>query len=285
MKIQKLGIVANMKKKTIYSVISEAARIIPDQIEIYGNSDISKLVGKKRVKISDSLNECDTVIAFGGDGTILTAARMIEKNEIPLLGIKVRSLGFLAEDNLERAINALLNGNCKIQERMRLEVRYHNAEVEGQVTALNDVVIHGRGLSRVLHIKMSIGGTVLGEYLSDGVIIATPTGSTAYSLAAGGPIVTPVGMEAFVITPLCPHSLSVRPIVISGEESFQVEIVEADEETLLTVDGQETREVKVGQILAFQKSNKVTKLIVTENYNFYDLVRRKLEWGGVLRKR
>jgi len=274
-----------MKKRTICSVISEALGIIPEQIEIYGNKDLSKLSGMKRIKISDSFNRCDAVIAFGGDGTILTAARMIEKNEIPLLGIKVRSLGFLAEDNLERAINALLNGNYKIQERMRLEARYNNAEGEGQVTALNDIVIHGRGLSRVLHIKTSIDGTVLGEYLSDGVIIATPTGSTAYSLAAGGPIVTPVGMEAFVITPLSPHSLSVRPIVISGEESFQVEIVEADEETLLTVDGQETREAKVGQVLNFQKSDRVTKLIVTENYNFYDLVRKKLEWGGVLRKR
>lgn len=285
MKIKKLGIIANMKKKAINSIISEAIEIIPDQVELIGTKEISKLQGKDKIKYSESFKGCDAVVAFGGDGTILTAARMIEKDEIPLLGIKIRSLGFLAEDNLKRALNALFEGRYDIQKRMRLEVKHKKNGREDKVTALNDVVIHGVGLSRVLHIKISIGGTLLGEYLSDGVIVSTPTGSTAYSLAAGGPIITPVGMEAFVITPLCPHSLSVRPVVISGEESFNVKVIESAEKTLITIDGQETREVQVGEKLAFCRSEKVTKLIVTENYNFYGLVRRKLKWGGVLRKR
>jgi NAD+ kinase len=285
MKIKKLGIIANMKKKAINSIISEAIEIIPDQVELIGTKEISKLQGKDKIKYSESFKGCDAVVAFGGDGTILTAARMIEEDEIPLLGIKIRSLGFLAEDNLKRALNALFEGRYDIQKRMRLEVKHKKNGREDKVTALNDVVIHGVGLSRVLHIKISIGGTLLGEYLSDGVIVSTPTGSTAYSLAAGGPIITPVGMEAFVITPLCPHSLSVRPVVISGEESFNVKVIESAEKTLITIDGQETREVQVGEKLAFCRSEKVTKLIVTENYNFYGLVRRKLKWGGVLRKR
>jgi NAD+ kinase len=285
MQIKKLGIIANMKKKAINSVISEAIQIIPDQVELFGTKDVAELLREDKVTFSESFHECDIVVAFGGDGTILTAARMIEKDVIPLLGIKIRSLGFLAEDNLNRAISALFNGKFKIQERMRLEVKNDNNEWENEVTALNDVVIHGVGLSRVLHIKITINGTLLGEYLSDGVIISTPTGSTAYSLAAGGPIVTPVGMKAFLITPLCPHSLSVRPVVISGEESFQVEVLEAAEKTLITIDGQETRDIKIGEKLSFRRSNKVTKLIVTENYNFYSLVRKKLKWGGVLRKR
>ncbi|MCD6380236.1 NAD(+)/NADH kinase [bacterium] len=285
MEIKKLGIIANMKKKAINSIISEAIQIIPDQVELFGTKDVSALFGESKVKFSESFHECDTVVAFGGDGTILTAARIIEKDEIPLLGIKIRSLGFLAEDNLNKAINALFNGKFNIQERMRLEVINVDNEWGKKVTALNDVVIHGVGLSRVLHIKICINGTLLGEYLSDGVIISTPTGSTAYSLAAGGPIVTPVGMKAFLITPLCPHSLSVRPVVISGEQSFQVEVIEAAEKTLITIDGQETRDIHIGETLTFSKSSKVTKLIVTENYNFYRLVRKKLKWGGVLRKR
>ncbi len=285
MKIKKLGIIANMKKKAINSIISEAIEILPDQVELVGTKEISELPGKDKIKYSESFKGCDAVVAFGGDGTILTAARMIEEDEIPLLGIKIRSLGFLAEDNLKRALNALFEGRYDIQKRMRLEVKHKKNGREDKVTALNDVVIHGVGLSRVLHIKISIGGTLLGEYLSDGVIVSTPTGSTAYSLAAGGPIITPVGMEAFVITPLCPHSLSVRPVVISGEESFNVKVIESAEKTLITIDGQETREVQVGEKLAFCRSKKVTKLIVTENYNFYGLVRRKLKWGGVLRKR
>ena len=285
MKIEKLGIIANMKKKAINSIISEAIEIIPDKVELFGNRALSQLPGKDKIMFSESFKGCDAVVAFGGDGTILTAARMIEKDEIPLLGIKIRSLGFLAEDNLERALNALFNGRCEIQERMRLEVKHGNTGGKDKVTALNDIVIHGVGLSRVLHIKISIGGTLLGEYLSDGVIISTPTGSTAYSLAAGGPIVTPVGMEAFVITPLCPHSLSVRPVVISGEESFNVKVIESAEKIFITIDGQETRELRVGETLDFCRSKINTKLIVTENYNFYGLVRRKLKWGGVLRKR
>jgi len=285
MKIKKLGIIANMKKKAINSIISEAIEIIPDQVELIGTKEISKLPGKDKIKYSESFKGCDAVVAFGGDGTILTAARMIEKDEIPLLGIKIRSLGFLAEDNLKRALNALFEERYEIQKRMRLEVKHEKNGREDKVTALNDVVIHGVGLSRVLHIKISIGGTLLGEYLADGVIVSTPTGSTAYSLAAGGPIITPVGMEAFVITPLCPHSLSVRPVVIGGEESFNVKVIESAEKTLITIDGQETREIQVGERLTFCRSKKVTKLIVTENYNFYGLVRRKLKWGGVLRKR
>jgi NAD+ kinase len=168
---------------------------------------------------------------------------------------------------------------------MRLEVALAKEGVEREkYSALNDVVVHVQGVSRVIHLKTTIDGAFLGEYLADGVIVSTPTGSTAYSLSAGGPIINPESVEAFVITPLYPHSLSVRPLVVSAKETFAVELVEDGQETLLTIDGQKVCEVQRGDKIIFRRSPRVTRLIVSEDYNFYDLVRRKLRWGGVLRK-
>lgn len=285
MKLEKLGIVANTMKEGIGSIISDAIRLIPGRVELVGMKDISEILGGGLVKAVSSLSGCDAVIAFGGDGTILSAARLIEEEEIPILGIKIRSLGFLAEDNLGKALEDLFAGRYKIQERVRLEATHAVKGNSRRGTALNDIVIHGIGVSRVLHIKTEINGTLLGEYLSDGVIISTPTGSTAYSLAAGGPIIDPINVEAFIITPLCPHSLSVRPVVLSSEEAFSVEVLEAAGRTLMTIDGQEAIEIGVGEKISFRKSEKRTRLVVAEDYNFYDLVREKLKWGGVLRER
>ncbi len=131
---------------------------------------------------------------------------------------------------------------------------------------------------------MSIGDTLLGEYLADGLIVSTPTGSTAYSLAAGGPIINPVTLESFILTPLCPHSLSVRPVVISSEETLTVQLVEGGD-SMITIDGQEDCVIGEGDRIRVRRSGKVTKIIVTDEYDFYDLLRRKLKWGGVLRKR
>jgi len=217
---------------------------------------------------------------------MLMAARMVEREEIPLLGLKIRSLGFLTEDDPERAVNALLNGRYAIEKRLRVEVaRVIDGSVKEKFSALNEVVIHGIGVSRVVHLWTEIDGVMLGEYLADGVIVSTPTGSTAYSLSAGGPIVNPTNVEAFVITPLYPHSLSVRPIIVSSSETCTVKVIEGGHEILLTIDGQQTCMVKTGELIIFRRSPKVTNLVVIDGYNFYDLVRRKLKWGGVLRER
>ncbi len=283
MKIERLGIVANTRKKGIAGIIKEALDRIPDKIDVVGLKSISKLLGEEFIRTVDDLSECEAVIAFGGDGTILSAARAVEKEQIPVLGIKIRSLGFLAEDNLQTALDDLFSERYSIQDRMRIEVSHTVEGVIKKATALNDVVIHGAGVSRVLHIKTSIGGTVLGEYLSDGVIISTPTGSTAYSLAAGGPIINPADVDAFLITPLCPHSLSVRPLVVSSDEMLEVEVIGAANRILLTVDGQEAIDVDVAEKITFGRSAQSTRLIVANDYNFYELVREKLRWGGVLR--
>jgi NAD+ kinase len=284
MKIEKIGMVANVRKKDIREVVQAVLEALPGNVIVVGNEATAGLVSD-RIDPVDSFAGCQAVIALGGDGTLLVASRLVEEEEIPLLGIKIRSLGFLTEDDPLRAVEDLLGGKYGIQDRFRLEVSLsEGGSVRKRYSALNDVVIHGSGVSRVIHIKTLVDGVILGEYLADGVIASTPTGSTAYSLSAGGPIVNPATVDAFILTPLYPHSLSVRPIVVSGDEVCTIEVLSEGHETLLTVDGQQGCEVGAGESIIFKRYPKVTKLIVTEGYNFYDLVRRKLRWGGVLRQ-
>jgi len=282
MKIEKMGIIPNIRKEGIKKIISDSIEMIPDDVEIWGEEEISGISG--RIRQVDSFGGADLILALGGDGTILHAARVVEREQIPIMGIKIRSLGFLAEDNHRQALRELFAGGCNIQERMRLAAVHESGEENGN-TALNDIVINGVGVSRVLHIRMKINNTLLGEYLSDGVILSTPTGSTAYSLAAGGPIIDPVRNDSIIITPLCPHSLSVRPVVVSSEEAIEIEVLEAGGKIIMTKDGQAGEEIELEEKVTVKKSGRVTRLVVRDNYNFYTLVREKLGWGGVLRRR
>ncbi len=284
MKIATFGIVSNIKKQGISDVMSRVVSLVPDDIRIVAMEETANLLDGGRIERVDSLSGCDAIASLGGDGTFLRAARFVVDDEVPVLGIKIKSLGFLTEDDLERAVSDLFAGKCLVQERMRLESSIEDDDRGAVYTALNDIVIHGVGVSRVLHLRMSIGNTLLGEYLADGLIVSTPTGSTAYSLAAGGPIINPVTLESFILTPLCPHSLSVRPVVISSEETLTIELVEGGD-SMITIDGQEACGISEGDRIRIGRSNRVTKLIVTEDYDFFDLLRKKLRWGGVLRKR
>ncbi len=285
MTIRRLGLVANIHKADIKEVLDLVLSMLPEGVEIAAMEETAGIMPRGRIEVVDDFSSCEVLLALGGDGTLLMAARHVEKEEIPLLGIKIRSLGFLTEDDPGRAIENLLKGRYVVQERMRLEVALSKGGAEREkYSALNDVVVHVQGVSRVIHLKTTIDGVFLGEYLSDGVIVSTPTGSTAYCLSAGGPIINPESVEAFVITPLYPHSLSVRPLVVSARETFAVELVEESQATLLTIDGQQVCRVRRGDTILFRRSPHATKLIVNEDYNFYDLVRRKLHWGGVLRK-
>jgi NAD+ kinase len=285
MNIASLGLVVNVKKPDIRDVLADVLDAVPRGVEVLAFEEAADLAAPGRMRCVSSLAGCGAVLALGGDGTLLVAARLVAGDGIPILGIKIRSLGFLTEDDPKRAVADLFAGRYRIQERMRLETVVEREEGTAERwSALNDAVVHGIGVSRVIHLRTTIDGTILGEYLADGVIVSTPTGSTAYSLAAGGPIVNPTTLEAFVITPLCPHSLSVRPIVVSAAERFSIEIVEASQETLLTIDGQLSCPLRTGERILCRRDERPTRLIVTEGYRFYDVVRRKLKWGGVLRQ-
>jgi NAD+ kinase len=225
------------------------------------------------------LDRAHVVLSLGGDGTLLRAARMVSGRGIPILGVNLGSLGFLTEvslDQLDRALEALFSGDYRVVERMMLEasVMRDGRPVENSC-ALNDVVLHRKGSSPLLHLSIGISGRYAGSYSADGLIISTPTGSTAYSLSAGGPIVSP-DVDCFILTAICPHTLSARPLVIPASES--VEITETHGRNIfLSFDGQVSFEVeKDGAVLISRAGRKVK--FIDLGRDFYRTVREKLKW-------
>lgn len=230
-----------------------------------------------------SLKELDVdyVITLGGDGTILQATTIIRDLEIPMLGINLGRLGFLAgveKRNIKQAVHHLLRGNYIVEKRTMLYLESNYPLFEGQRFALNDFTLHKRDTSSMITIKAYINGDLLNSYWSDGIIVSTPTGSTAYSLSCGGPIVFP-GSGNFVLTPVAPHNLNVRPIVISDNSVISFEIEGRSKNFLCTLDSRfET--VNTQHQLAVRKCDFYTHLLQIHDNTFLNTLRSKLSWGS-----
>jgi NAD+ kinase len=226
-------------------------------------------------------NQIDYIISLGGDGTILEATGLIRHLEIPILGINLGRLGFLAgveKKNLEDAIEHLIRGNYTIDSRTMLYLESNLPLFDNQMFALNDFTLHKRDTSSMITITAYINGDQLNAYWSDGIIVATPTGSTAYSLSCGGPIIFP-GSGNFVLTPVAPHHLNVRPIVISDNSIISFEIEGRSENFLCTLDSRfET--ITTNHQLAVRKCDFETKLIQIHDQTFLNTLRNKLSWGS-----
>jgi NAD+ kinase len=234
--------------------------------------------------IEELVRRADALVVFGGDGTLLWAARHAAPREIPILGVDVGTLGFLTEAtvaDLGVILPDLVAGRARLEERMNLEGEIVRGGREvARFVGLNDVVI-GRGtLSRLVRLHTTVGGDHVSTYLADGLILATPTGSTAYALSAGGPILHPT-LRVILAVPICPHTLTVRPVVISEEHEVRVR-VEARHgpgEPIVTIDGQETHPLADGDVISVRRAPFVTRLVVTGKRPFYALLRRKFRWG------
>ncbi|MBE7705362.1 MAG: NAD(+)/NADH kinase [Cyanobacteria bacterium SIG29] len=243
---------------------------------------IAEILNQKNIKSNVlTTNEYDNSITFaivlGGDGTILKTARFYAQYEVPILGINLGRLGFLSQaksSQIEDAVNYILKGAFKIEDRIMLSA------CEGKINALNDIVIKGDGFSRTSRLYVHINDNIVCDYLADGIIISTPTGSTAYTLSAGGPILSPV-LDAIVIVPICPHTMNARPIVIPSNETIKV-TSSADKPLLkMAADGQETFTLGVNDKIEIKKSNYSAKLILLnlEKNSFYSVLKEKLNWG------
>lgn len=226
--------------------------------------------------------DLDLLVTLGGDGTMIGAARFVGKRQVPVLGVNFGFLGYLTEFTLNDLFGALegaLNGNFFLDRRMLLDVKL---AVDGQVIpthrALNDAVVSSAAAVRMIEVECFINGMFVNGFRADGMIVATPTGSTAYSLSAGGSIVHP-SMSAILLTPICPHTLSNRPVVVSGDSVVELIFPRADEELMLTIDGQ--------VLIPLQRENRVTllrsqttfDLIRPTNRNYFEVLRSKLKWG------
>ena len=224
----------------------------------------------------------DMVLVLGGDGTLLSVARLLEGTNQPILGINLGSLGFLTELGLEDIFGSLkrvLEGEYTIEPRIRLEASLHReGEQIGYYLVLNDVVINKGALARIIDLETYVDDQKVTNYQADGLIISTPTGSTAYSLAAGGPIIEPT-LDVFLISPICPHTLTNRPLVISGKSSVELCLLSDSGAVFLTLDGQEGTRLNQGDCVRVRVSDKKVNLIRTGVRNFYDVLSTKLHWG------
>ena len=233
--------------------------------------------------VKEKIPLCDLAVAFGGDGTLLFAARAFSAHGVPIAGINLGGLGFMTEFREEEVLDCVecfLMGEHRYEPRMMLDVRIQSqGRVIHETTGLNDLVVTSGGISRLLEFEVASGSRFIGSYRADGIIIATPTGSTGYSLAAGGPIVEPT-MNALIICPICPHSLGARPLVLPVEEELSIRVLSQQRAVTATIDGQIAIDLSDGDEVHISKSNLVTKLVSVEKRSFFDIVREKLAWKG-----
>ena len=225
--------------------------------------------------------DCDMVIAVGGDGTILAAARIVGEAEVPIFGVNLGRLGFLAatgQEELYRRLQQLVGGDYATDARVCIEATVQGDGQARRLIALNDIVVSKGRSSRLLRIHAHVEGDFLTTYTADGLIVASPTGSTAYSLAAGGPIVLP-SLDVFLITPISPHSLTVRPMVIPSAHTVKLTFDEDQEQILLSGDGQTDIPVNPSATVEIRRAPFRARLVTWPDATFYSVLRAKLEWG------
>jgi NAD+ kinase len=248
---------------------------------------MSILLEKETAKIAGKKSDCsipqlaaksDLLVVLGGDGTILHVAGQLGDAMKPIFGINVGSLGFLtcvSSADYRKAVESIAKGRIAFSERTLLDVTAGGKTSIG----LNDVVLSRGEVSRLVRLRTSVNGEALTEFNADGLIIATPTGSTAYSLSAGGPIMTP-DSGVFVITPICPHVLTNRSIIVGEDSSIEVEVTERDYPVFLTVDGRDPVRMDVGSVVTIRKAKRTLSLAVMPDVSFFNVVRQKLKWSG-----
>jgi len=284
MEIRCAGIIAKPKAEVAKKVIAELLSWLKEKkIEVIFDNQTAALAegvtGESREILA---NKADLIIVLGGDGTLLNVAHSIKGSKTPILAVNLGSMGFLTEvslNDLYPMLTKVFEGEYRLDPRMMLYSRlFRHSEEMLSYHVLNDVVINKSALARIIDIEVRIDGHLVTVFKSDGLIIATPTGSTAYSLAAGGPIIFP-SMEAVIITPICPHSLTNRSLVVPPDSTIEATLKTTDEEVYLTLDGQEGLFLRPGDKIEIVKSPHILYLIHSPRKNYFEVLRNKLKWG------
>lgn len=284
--IQTVGIVSKPQKENITTVVPPLIEWLKSRsLKYCYDPEIAACLapGGPKVSREEMAGKVDLILMLGGDGTLLATARTLGEHDVPILPVNLGGMGFLTSvtlDELYTILDLVLAGKHRVSERILL-----CAEVlrEGSVVcshlALNDAVLNKAALARITDFDLYLDEGYACSYKGDGLIIATPTGSTAYSLAAGGPIVFPV-VHAFLITPICPHSLTNRPLVVPDTMRIRVEFHSSEESIYLTLDGQVGVELQHGDQIAVRKSEKVVRLVRPSRKTYFEILRNKLKWGA-----
>jgi NAD+ kinase len=285
MQIKTIGITSKPKKP-------EVREIVPQLVHWLHERSIHVLIDKETGSALDGSEKCvtrnempsgaDLIIVLGGDGTLLATARVLNRKPVPLLAVNLGGLGFLTvitRDELFPTLERVVAGDFRTERRVQIEAEVIRAgEVISSFLALNDVVLNKGAIARVLDFDVRVDGQFISTYKADGLIVSTPTGSTAYSLAAGGPVIAP-SVEAFIVTPICAHTLTNRPIVLPDSAQIEVEVKSQRESVYLTVDGQVGIAVRSEDAVHMRRASSVVELIQSPQKNYFEILRQKLKWG------
>ena len=282
--MKRVGVVGNAG----YQGLPDVLRALLDQapglgIELCLEREIGGLVDG--APCLDTPDDLDALITLGGDGTLLRGARLLDGRRVPVLGINLGRLGFLtacSAEDMPQALERLASGEFQAEPRMRLEGRVFDlsGEQRERWAAVNDIVLHKGGFARVVQMRVSVNGEIIAVYAADGIVVATPTGSTAYSLSAGGPVVVPT-VDSIVLTPISAHALAIRPLVLPPTAEIAVQAEDGPEELLVTVDGQVGTTFSAGETLALRRAADPVMLVRFRGMTFFTRMRRKLGWGGL----
>lgn len=284
--IARLGIIANTSKPEAHAIVQKAARLIAASGRtVYSDLATSELAGLKGRTFPDAATltrNVDVILVCGGDGTMLRVARELGGSVTPLLGINIGALGFLTDvpsSALPHALKQLWAGDYQIEKRAMIEATGDTRDRVVRSVALNDFVVSRGIVSRLIELEVSVDGEMLTRYRCDGLIFSSPTGSTAYSLAAGGAVVCPTA-EVFTITPICPHTLSNRSVIVSLTSSIDVKVISEKPETILSADGQSESQLAAGDVITVRRSRNSVRLIHLSGTSFFKTLRHKLQWSG-----
>ena len=288
--ITSVGLVAKQRVDAAASVLVDlAAWLHARNVRVVFETETARLAGAPAgtptASKEDLPRRCDLIVLLGGDGTLIGMARRIARAgvDVPIAGVNFGSLGFLTEitlDDLYPSLEAMLAGTAPIEDRMMLRARtLRGGREHTNELVLNDVVITKGALSRIIELSVCVDGASVMRVRSDGLIVATPTGSTAYNLAAGGPIVHPV-VDAVLLTPIAPHMLTNRPLVVAGTSAISVEpIMNGNEEVFVTFDGQSGHPLQAGDKVVITRAERPLRLVRGSGRTYFDVLRQKLKWG------
>lgn len=283
MKIKKVSLLVNPEKRKAYFWVKKLLHWLgARKIKVKINEEVKKypLVGVDFCPAGDLVREADLLITVGGDGTLLYAAQILADREVPVFGLNLGTLGFLTGAKTEEVLAVLeqiFEGHYRLEKRLVATASlWREKQKIKKFTALNDFVITKETLARMIKIEVSISGQKVSSFWGDGLIVSTPTGSTAHSLSAGGPILHPL-LEAFVLSPICAHTLTVRPLVVGAEEEITVKVSAKHQDIILTIDGQQGFDLLSGDKVVICQEKWRFHLIIPPQRNFYEVLRKKLK--------
>ena len=285
-KLKRIGLIGNSDKPTCARVVKQAARIIAASgRQVYADPITAEFAQSKTIVCENESRlseQADLLLVFGGDGTMLRVARKIAGSRTPILGINIGSLGFLAavpSEHLGPALQQIWNGEFTFESRFLLQTTGHANAHKVNLAALNDIVISRGQESRLIELDVKVDGELLTRYRCDGLIISSPTGSTAYSLAAGGAVIFPTA-GVLAVTPICPHTLSNRALILPMTATVEVTVISPKPPTILSADGQIIGEMFTGELVAVRRSRRTIRLMHLTGTSFCETLRKKLHWRG-----